>query len=304
MKKKTTAMGKTDQKEKKKHPFLTMLLRLLIVFVVLTICCVCAVYFYWQFTKTHYEISFFQETSKKVSQNIRLAVISDIHNREYGTDNEMLVSDIRSLKPDLILFLGDMVIKEEDDYQPMLNLVSHLKEIAPCYGVMGNHEDERMYLMNDKELAGKFEGAGLKILRNEQEIVQLGPDKLQLMGISSTTTHGFEQYGARKFMDNTPIDPSAYCIVMAHVPILFDEKLSDYDFDLGLAGHTHGGIIILPYFGGLYSEEEGLLPTYASGRIELSNGKPLIISRGLGDSRPIPHINNMPELVVIDINWY
>ena len=289
---------------KKKHPFLRILLRFLIVIIVLAICAAGIIYFYWQFTKSHYEISFYQETSKKVSQNIRLVVISDIHNREYGPDNEMLISDIRSLKPDLILFAGDMVIKREDDYQPMLNLVSNLTEIAPCYGVMGNHEDERIYLMNDTELTGKFEKAGLKILRNAQEIIQIGQDKIQLMGISSTTTYGFETYGARKFMDDTPIDPSAYCIVMAHVPFLFDSQLSDYQFDLGIAGHTHGGLVNIPHFGGLYTEEEGFLPTYYGGRIVLSNEAPLIISRGMGDSRRIPRINNMPELVVIDINWY
>ncbi len=263
-----------------------------------------SVYIYWQYTKTHYVITFYQETSKKVSQNIRLIVISDIHNREYGENNEKLISDIRSLKPDLILFAGDMVIKTVDDYQPMLNLVTELTSIAPCYGVMGNHEDERIYLKNDKQLYEKFEKAGLKVLRNTQETVRIGSDKIQLMGISSTTTYGFENYGARKFMETTSMDPSAYSVVMAHVPILFDAQLSDYNFDLGIAGHVHGGIVNLPHFGGLYSEEEGFLPTYYGGRIVLSNEKPLIISRGLGDSKPIPRINNMPELVVIDVNWY
>jgi predicted MPP superfamily phosphohydrolase len=85
---------------------------------------------------------------------------------------------------------------------------------------------------------------------------------------------------------------------------LFDAQLSDYDFDLGIAGHVHGGIVNIPLLGGLYSEEEGFFPTYYGGRNILSNQKPLIISRGLGDSSPIPRINNMPELVVIDVNWY
>ena len=293
-----------EVKGKKKRRILRLLLQLLAILLVVIIGAAGSIFYYWQYTKTHYVITFYQETSKKVSHNIRFIVISDIHNREYGENNETLISDIRSLKPDLILFAGDMVIKTEDDYQPMLNLVTELNSIAPCYGVMGNHEDERIYLGNDKQLYEKFEKAGLKILRNAQEIVQIGTDKIQLMGISGTTTYGFEEYGGRRFMDKTSIDPSAYCIVMAHVPILFDAQLSDYAFDLGIAGHVHGGIVNLPYFGGLYSEEEGFLPTYYGGRIVLSNEKPLIISRGLGDSKPIPRINNMPELVVIDVNWY
>ncbi|MDO5325615.1 MAG: metallophosphoesterase [Clostridia bacterium] len=302
-KKSNTAAEQKPQKRKNRR-FLRCILYILICLLALALLAGGAVYLYSQYTKTHYEITFYQETSKKVSQNIRLIVIADIHNREYGENNEDLISDIRSLKPDLILFAGDMVIKAEDDYQSMLNLVSNLTPIAPCYGIMGNHEDERIYLKNDKDLPERFEKAGLNILRNAQKTIQIGPDKIQLLGISSTTRSGFEEYGARKFMNTTLLDPSAYSIVMAHVPILFDAQLSDYDFDLGIAGHVHGGIVNIPLLGGLYSEEEGFFPTYYGGRNILSNQKPLIISRGLGDSSPIPRINNMPELVVIDVNWY
>jgi len=296
--------AESKPQKQKKHKILRCILYILIFLLVFALCAGGAVFLYSQYTKTHYEITFYQETSKKVSQNIRLIVIADIHNREYGENNEELIADIRSLNPDLILFAGDMVIKAEDDYQAMLNLVSNLTPIAPCYGVMGNHEDERIYLKNDKDLPKKFEEAGLNILRNAQTTIQIGPDKIQLLGISSTTRYGFEEYGAKKFMDTTPVDPSAYSIVIAHVPILFAEHISNYDFDLGIAGHVHGGIVNIPRFGGLYSEEEGFFPTYYGGRNILSNQKPLIISRGLGDSRPIPRINNMPELVVIDVNWY
>ena len=299
-----TAKRKPKKKKNTKHGFLKVLLRILIILIALALCTAGAVYLYSEYTKTHYEITFYQETSKKVSRNIRLAVISDIHNREYGPNNETLIHDISLLKPDLILFTGDMVLKSQDDYQPMLNLVSNLAGIAPCYGVMGNHEDERIYLGNDSELVGKFEAAGLKVLRNAQETVQIGSDRLQLIGISGTTQYGFEQYGARKFMDNTSIDPSVYCVVMAHVPVLFDSQLSDYRFDLGIAGHVHGGIINIPHFGGLYSSEEGFFPTYCSGKYTLANQQSLIISRGLGDSKFLPRINNLPELVVIDINCF
>ena len=190
-----------------------------------------AVFLYAQYTKTHYKISYYQEISGKVSGNIRIAVISDIHNREYGENNEVLISDLRALKPDLILFPGDMVIREKGDYQPVLNLVSALTEVAPCYGILGNHESERIYYWDDKALTDKFENAGLKLLRNAQDEVRIGKDTVQLIGVEGTS-YGFEEYGGRKFMDNTVIDPSAYCILMAHIPILFEPQLSEYGFDL------------------------------------------------------------------------
>ncbi len=281
-----------------------MLLRILCFLLALMIAAAAAVYAYAQYTETHYKISFYQETSPKVSGNIRLVVISDIHNREYGEKNEKLISDIRDLAPDLILFPGDMVIREQDDYQPMLDLVSVLSKIAPCYGVLGNHESERIYYRNDKGLTAAFKDAGLKLLRNAKEDVSIGADTLQLIGVEGTS-YGFEEYGGREFMDKTEIDPSRFCILMAHIPILFEPQLSAYSFDLGIAGHVHGGIVVLPFIGGLYTSEEGFFPKFTSGKYILDNRQSLIISGGLGDSKPFPpRINNTPELVVIDIDRY
>ena len=137
----------TEPKEtgKKKHTIQRVLLRLLLILLVLAIIIGASVAFYRRYTQTHYKISFYQETSEKVSGDIRIAVISDIHNREYGENNEVLISGLQALKPDLILFLGDVVTRDEDDYQPMLDLVSALTGVAPCYGVLGNHESERIY---------------------------------------------------------------------------------------------------------------------------------------------------------------
>ena len=301
---KTVTMPEVKQKAKKKHRFLRILLRILVILLLLVLIIGSAVYMYSKYTQTHYIISFYQETSRKVSSNIRVIVISDIHNREYGEKNETLISDIRALKPDLILLPGDMVIREEDDYQPMVDLVSELSGIAPCYGVLGNHESERIYYKDDKSLPSTFENAGLKLLRNASEEIRIGNDVIQLIGVEGTT-HGFEEYGGRAFMDKTVINPSEYCILMAHIPALFDSQLSEYSFDLGIAGHVHGGIINLPFYGGLYSDEEGFFPRFTAGKYTLDKQQALIISAGLGDSKPFPpRVNNMPELVVVDINRY
>ena len=303
---KTMNKTETEPKEtgKKKHGIWRVFLRILAFLLALAVITGAGVFLYSRYTKKHYKITFYQETSRKVSANIRVAVISDIHNREYGENNETLISDLRALKPDLILFPGDMVIRDQDDYQPMLNLVSALTEIAPCYGVLGNHESERIYYGDDKGLRDAFENAGLRVLRNAKEDIRIGKDTVQLIGVEGTS-YGFDEYGGREFMDKTDIDPSSLCILMAHIPILFEPQLSGYNFDLGIAGHVHGGIVVLPFIGGLYTDEEGFFPKFTAGKYILENQQTLIISGGLGDSKPFPpRINNMPELVVIDINRY
>ena len=286
---------------RKKPGFPGVLLRILAVLLILTLAAGAAVYAYGRYTKTHYRISFYQETSEKVSGRIRLAVISDIHNREYGENNEALISDLTALEPDLVIFAGDMVTRDEDDYRAVLDLVSASAGIAPCYGVLGNHESERIYYGDDRELPAKFKNAGLKLLRNSMDEIRIGEDTVRLIGVEGTA-YGFEEYGGRKFMDSADPDPSAYTILIAHIPILFEPQLSGYDFDLGIAGHTHGGIVRLPFVGGLYSDEEGFFPKFTAGRYTLDNQQTLIISAGLGDSKRFPpRINNTPELVVVDI---
>ena len=288
----------------KKRRILRILLNILAFLLVLAFIIGAGAYLYALYTKTHYEIKFYQETSKKVSKNIRLAVISDIHNREYGENNETLISDLRCLKPDLILFPGDMMIRNKDDYQSALDLVSASTEIAPCYGVLGNHESERIYYRDDRGLPEAFENAGLRLLRNAQEEIEIGKNTVQLIGVEGTS-YGFEEYGGREFMEKTGIDPAAFSILMAHIPILFEPQLSGYDFDLGIAGHVHGGIVVLPFIGGLYTREEGFFPKFTAGKYILEKQQTLIISAGLGDSKVFPpRINNMPELVVIDVNQY
>ncbi len=301
---KTETATEPMETAKKKHSFPRVLLRLLAVLFILLLITGIAAFLYGLYTKTHFNISFYQETSPKVSANIRIAVISDIHNREYGENNDTLISELRALKPDLVLFPGDMVIREKEDYQPMLNLVSALSQTTPCYGILGNHESERIYYGDDRGLPEKFENAGLRLLRNAREEIQIGKDTVQLIGVEGTA-YGFEEYGGREFMEKTDIDPSVFSILMAHIPILFETQLSGYAFDLGISGHVHGGIVKLPFLGGLYSHEEGFFPKFSAGKYILDNQQTLIISAGLGDSKPFPpRINNIPELVIIDINRY
>lgn len=250
-----------------------------------------------------YEISFYQLTSDNVSENLRLVFLSDLHLKEYGEENETLLADVSALSPDLILLGGDLVTYSEDSYDNMLSLCEKLVGIAPVYGIMGNHEDEKTYLAGDKELYDRFTATGAVFLRNETETLEIGGNTVQLVGLSGNSK-GYAEYGGKSCMENLDAGFNGCRIVMAHIPALYLDELLPYDYDLGLAGHTHGGIVRLPRIGGLYSAEEGLFPTYSGGQYRLGNGADLIVSRGLGNSGRIPRVFNPAELAVIDVNWY
>lgn len=253
------------------------------------------------YNKTHYTLEFYQMNSRKLSHSIRIIFLTDIHLREYGPDNQQLVEDVEELEPDIIILGGDLVIDTEPNYDNMVSLGGKLSEIAPTYGVLGNHEDVKIYLQKDKGLVERFQDAGVKILVNGIETLTLYNNVISLAGLDGDP-NSFEKYGAKECMERFEETDSDFQICIAHVPTYFPDILSEYHFELGLAGDAHGGLVRLPKLGALYSPDEGFFPEYAGGDYVLSNKANLIVSRGLGDSSKWPRINNVPELSVIDID--
>ena len=74
---------------------------------------------------------------------------------------------------------------------------------------------------------------------------------------------------------------------------------SQYDFDLQLSGHAHGGQWIMPFIGPLFSPGQGVLPKYARGTF--GERPKLIVSRGLGNSEFPLRLFNHPEIIVVNI---
>lgn len=256
-----------------------------------------------QYNRTHYTAEFYQVHSRKLTESCRIVFLTDVHLREYGADNCDLVQDVRTLKPDLILLGGDLVTYGAgSNYDNMISLCRQLTDIAPVCGVLGNHEDELYFLDNDRDLVDRFAETGITILRNAEATYTVHGNTISILGVEGSSKD-FGNYGAKEFMDAAELETDYdFRICMTHIPTYFPDVLVDYSFELGLAGHTHGGIVRLPKIGPLYSAEEGFFPTYAGGSYALSNGATLIVSRGLGDSSELPRINNVPELSVIDID--
>ena len=262
----------------------------------------------------NFEVSFYQITSDKVSNNIRIIELSDLHNSEFGKNNEQLVEKIRNLKPDLIFYGGDMMNEKDSDYSVMFNLSDELCKIAPVYACYGNNELDQQ-LFYDKTFKKQLKDHNVKLISNEAVNVEVGNSVIQLIAISDNVKQfDVPTNNAKKFINS--LEPTENCrICLTHYPELFNEKLLNKGIDVAFTGHAHGGQIRLPYFGGLYSPGEGFLPKFSEGVVEADDGTQVVVSRGLGNSSEaftmnnlppiqIPRINNQPELVVVDISWY
>ena len=259
----------------------------------------------------NFMVSFYQITSDKVSDNIRIIELSDLHNSEYGEKNSKLISKIESLHPDIIVYAGDMMNEQDDDYSILFDLSEKLSEIAPIYACYGNNElDQQLFF--DKTFKDQLAEHNITLLSNEEKTVTVGNTDIQLIAISDNVEQfDVQTNNAKKFIE--ALEPTNNCrICLTHYPELFKSKLLNRDIDIAFTGHAHGGHIRVPRIGGLYSPGEGFLPTFSEGVVDAEDGTKVVVSRGLGNSSEatgikwlkIPRINNQPELVVVDVCWY
>ncbi|MBO7520279.1 MAG: metallophosphoesterase family protein, partial [Clostridia bacterium] len=210
---------------------------------------------------------------------------------------------IENLGPDLIFYAGDMMNYKNSDYSVLFNLSDKLSRIAPIYACYGNNEIDQ-YLFEDKQFADKLKSHNVNLLSNESADVKVKNTVIQLIAVSDDLKqYDIKTNNSKRFVE--ALDSTNNCrICLTHYPELFKEKLLDKGIDIAFTGHAHGGLIRLPFIGGVYSTGEGFLPDLTEGVITATDGAKVVISRGLGDSRKIPRINNQPELVVVDICWY
>ncbi len=245
------------------------------------------------------EVTFYHLYSSKATggENTRIVVLSDLHNREFGSGNCDLVAQIGALQPDLVIIAGDMVNADDDNLDVILHLCDKLLEIAPVYYGPGNHESNLMY-EKGSPLESLLMERGVHVLVNRAEEVTIHRTRFLIGGLT-TSPEGYEEYGAQ-FVDGFEKNTD-FKLLIAHYPSLYYEALAGKEIDLGICGHYHGGQIRLPGVGGLYHRDTGFFPKYSGGLYSLSSGT-VFVSRGMGGHSIFPRINNRPELAVIDIN--
>ena len=241
---------------------------------------------------THYTIS-----SSKVTNHVRLAMVSDLHSCRYGEGQAELCDAIASQNPDAVMMVGDIA----EDFMPHEGTIDFLRGLDnqyPAFYVTGNHEYWSGEVDRIKQF---FIDYDVTVLENEHVLLEIKGQTLNICGVEDpdsrigTPEGDLEQAFAG-------IDPAHYTILLAHRPELIENYLQ-YPCDLILSGHAHGGQMRIPFFvpNGLYAPNQGSFPKYTNG-VHVFDDTNLIIGRGLSrESSTLPRVFNPPELVIIDI---
>ncbi len=243
------------------------------------------------------------ENLPKGFDGFRIAQISDLHNTEFGKDNEKLVSALKETKTDIIVITGDIIDSRRTNIDKTLRFADEAAKLAPVYYVNGNHEARLVETEYDRLIEG-LKNAGVKVLENDVEEISVGDEVITLIGINDPkfpmklVDDAIEQNIEHQLMSVVPSNDN-YKVLLAHRPEYFDVYADKVD--LVFSGHAHGGQFIVPYIGGILAPGQGLMPKYYDGIYDKGKTK-MIVSRGLGNSIFPFRINNRPVVVVAELN--
>lgn len=250
---------------------------------------------------TKYEIKY-----SKFKKEIRIVHLSDLHSKPF----HKVLKKTRELNPDIICITGDYINDKCKNKVRMIQFAKELVSISRVYFITGNHERR---LDNFDDLMNELQQSGFIVLQNRISILKDDDFEIDILGLDENQAN-FEDYKARKngtfvYKDMSPYfneleKEKGFKLVLSHFPENFmgvkEMNYSQYDFDLQLSGHAHGGQFCLPFIGPVYSPGQGIKPKYAKGCF--GNKPMLIVSRGLGNAEFPFRLFNHPEINVIDIN--
>ena len=225
---------------------------------------------------------------------LKIAQMSDVHSADIQGE---LQTALREAAPDLIVFTGDLVNREDRDLSCALSLAAMAAQIAPAYYAPGNHEaDNPCY----PELREGLEEAGITVLENESVQLWYRGARVNIIGLLDLAFHPQGRTAAREELPGLIQDLSvhgALNVVLSHRPSLMEEY-EESGADLVFSGHAHGGQVRMPLIGPLFAPDEGALPDYTAGTY-LAGETWVVVSRGLGNGTPFPRLWNAPKLVVV-----
>ena len=253
------------------------------------------------------------------SEKVKIVGLADLHGETVGENQEQIVQKVRDANPDLILYLGDMIEKSRADesVDPLVVLTKQLVQIAPVYYVDGNHEQD--VKRNDPSVYARLSKAltDLGAVQLKDEIVSFAAKSGASVNLCGITRHYYwgeeEQALMRELKKMDGVN-----VLACHYPesVIWYDAFDGGGLDVALCGHTHGGLIRVPFLGGMSAPEQSRWPKYDLGAFpvymdttwnEYGGGEgaeylgTMIISGGLAGEHGVPRVNNPMEVSVVEV---
>lgn len=279
--------------------------------IIITIVCIIALVCIWVilYDSNRFVIKKYSYHDKRICKKARFVVLSDLHNKRYGKNNEQLIGAIKACSPDFILVAGDLLTAKPG---ARLDIAEHvLEELVkeyPIYYGNGNHEHRlKLYPEDYGDMAQRYQSIlkrlGVAELVNSH--VCLEEYGITIYG-SEIDRFYYKRFGIqhmeKDYLAGILGQPSldTYNILLAHNPDYFPQYAS-WGADLVCSGHVHGGMVRVPFLGkGMVSPNIRLFPEYDGGEFK-KGASIMLLSRGLGMHTIPIRLFNPGELLVVEL---
>lgn len=227
---------------------------------------------------------------KRLARPLRIGFASDFHagpTTHAGLFDDLL-AEIERERPDVLLLGGDYVSFDAANVDALDEFLRRARACAPLgtFAVIGNHD-----VWNGRErIEATLAAAGVTLLVNGNRALPAPFDHVSVCGIDDPWTG---EPSAR----DTFTGAGAVRIYLMHSPDGL-WRLEGQHFDVGFAGHTHGGQIALQNGAPLFRPSGPVSRDYCYGRFDIPGNGPLIVSRGVGCAGIPLRLNADPELLV------
>ncbi len=230
----------------------------------------------------------------KLNKTYKILFLSDFHDRKF----DIMKPLIESLEFDFIVITGDLVDTKINESKHAVDFLKYLLSFnKKVFYSLGNHE----YLFDYHDV-DYIKNLGVNILHNEF----IYYDELVIGGLTSC---GVLDESIKNKNRNMKLIPnllwiedmektSGYKILLSHHPEYYKKYLKNYNLDLILSGHAHGGQIRI-FNRGLFAPGQGIFPKYTKGIYD----NKLIVSTGLKNTGIIvPRLFNETEIILLTLN--
>jgi uncharacterized protein len=232
-------------------------------------------------------------------KGLRIALIADLHGGSpYITFDKIrrVVRETNAAHPDLVLLAGDFVTGERAQvggrFMPPEVIAPALRGLHARLGVfatLGNHD--RWF--NGPRVQDALEQAGIRVLENDAVRVEGNGAALWIAGIGDLWTgHPDVAAALAKVSDDAPV------IALTHNPDIFPEIPARVA--LTLAGHTHGGQVVLPFIGRPFIHSP-FGERYTHGHV-VEGSRHLFVTTGIGTSIVPARFGVPPEIAVLTLD--
>lgn len=258
-------------------------------------------------------------TDAVTDAGFKMVVLSDLHDHEFGKDNEQLIRRVKEQNPKMIILDGDMLNEDSKSDRVPVRLVKGLAEIAPVYYALGNHELDYIGVTEGKKMQKHPEDSGLVkdltdagacVLEEGYRDVEIGGCKVRIGGMYE---YAFALDGdnsaenltgdVRDFLEEFQ-NTDRYKIMLCHRPdsFVFGDASDYWKIDLVISGHDHGGQVVIPFKGGLYGGDQGWFPPYVHGLYRTGRIRLFVTSGLSSEKQMLPRWNNRPEIAVLNVH--